>query len=292
MLDLTKYTTEARNERSTNLDQMSALEIVTLMNEEDRQVPLAIERELPKIGAVVERACQALKQGGRLIYTGAGTSGRLGLLDAVECPPTYGVDYETVIGVIAGGEGAFIKAREGAEDSREQGADDLKKLNLSNKDLVIGLAASGRTPYVLGALDYAKSLGCATAAIACNKDSLIGEAADIAIEPVVGPEVLTGSTRLKSGTAQKLVLNMISTATMVRLGKAYENLMVDVKVSNEKLKARAIRIVCEATGASESVATATLEDAKSAKVAIVMILNQCDVQTAQDYLASKEGHIR
>ena len=231
-LNLSGMTTETRNPRTMQLDQMSPLEIVTVMNEEDARVPLAIAKCLPQIAQAVTWAAEAFEKGGRLFYMGAGTSGRLGVLDAAECPPTFGVPKEMVVGLIAGGEKAFIEAVEGAEDSRELAVEDLKAHGLTANDLVVGIAASGRTPYVLGGLDYAKSVGCHTAAIACNIGSAIGKAAELAIEVNCGPEVLTGSTRLKSGTAQKLILNMISTGSMVRTGKAYQNLMVDVQHTN------------------------------------------------------------
>ena len=225
-LNLNGMTTERRNPRTMNLDTMSELEIVTAINDEDARVPLAIAKKLPEIAQAARWAVEAFEQGGRLFYMGAGTSGRLGVLDAAECPPTFGVDPGMVVGLIAGGEKAFLKAIEGAEDSRELGRSDLEAHGLTARDFVVGIAASGRTPYVLGGLEYAKSVGCRTAAIACNPGSAVGQAADLAIEVEVGPEVLTGSTRLKSGTAQKMILNMISTASMVRIGKAYQNLMV------------------------------------------------------------------
>ena len=224
---------------------------------------------------------------------GAGTSGRLGVLDAAECPPTFGVDPGMVVGLIAGGEKAFIKAVEGAEDSRELGRQDLESRQLTQKDFVIGIAASGRTPYVLGGLAYAKELGCRTAAIACNPGSAIGKAADLAIEVEVGPEVLTGSTRLKSGTAQKLILNMISTASMVRMGKAYQNLMVDVMQTNEKLHTRAENIVMDATGAERAEARSAIDAAGgSVKCAITMLLANCSAQEAKSRLEAAGGHVR
>lgn len=290
---LDKMTTEARNSASVNLDVMSPLEIIKLMNEEDMKVPLAIRPHLDDIARVIAWCIASLEGGGRIIYVGAGTSGRLGVVDASECPPTFGVSPSMVVGLIAGGEKAFIKAVEGAEDSPELGKTDLKKISLSDRDTVIGLAASGRTPYVIGALEYANSIGCHTAAISCNSDSEIGRVASIAIEILVGPEVLTGSTRLKAGTAQKLVLNMISTATMVSIGKCYENLMVDVMQSNEKLHVRAQNIVMEATGVTRAKASDILEKAGgSAKKAIVMILDSCSALEAENRLAAANGHIR
>lgn len=276
-----------------NLDNMSSLEIITEMNREDRNVPKAIEKELPHIAKAVDWAIESLSSGGRIIYMGAGTSGRLGVLDAVECPPTFGVSPDQVVGLIAGGEKAFIKAVEGAEDSLELGELDLKAVHLCEKDIVVGLAASGRTPYVLGGLAYAKSMGCHTVGISCNKNSKVGSAAELAIEVVVGPEVLTGSTRLKAGTAQKLVLNMISTAAMVGVGKAYQNLMVDVMQTNEKLQVRAENIVIEATGISREKARETIDVAGgSVKTAITMILGEYSLEEATIALEEAHGHVR
>ena len=292
-LNLTGMTTERRNPRTMQLDTMSELEIVTAMNDEDARVPLAIAKKLPEIAQAARWAVEAFEQGGRLIYMGAGTSGRLGVLDAAECPPTFGVDPGMVVGLIAGGEKAFIKAVEGAEDSRELGRQDLESHHLTQKDFVIGIAASGRTPYVLGGLAYAKETGCRTAAIACNPGSAIGKAADLAIEVEVGPEVLTGSTRLKSGTAQKLILNMISTASMVRTGKAYQNLMVDVMQTNEKLHTRAENIVMDATGVERAEARRAIDAAGgSVKCAITMLLANCTAQEAKRRLEAAGGHVR
>lgn len=282
-----------RNERTKNLDKMSAYDIIKTMNEEDQYVIEAVKKVLPQTATVIQWCTNALEQHGRMVYIGAGTSGRLGLLDAVECPPTFGVNDNTVVGIIAGGDNAFIKAVEGAEDSETLGEEDLKRIGLTPKDVVIGIAASGRTPYVIHALRYAKSVGCKTAIIACNANSKMAEEADIAIEPVTGPEVLTGSTRLKAGTAQKMILNMISTATMVGIGKAYENLMVDVMQTNAKLITRAENIVMEATGCERQTAKETLHKAKgSVKIAITMILLQCDSEDAKAKLNHANGHIR
>lgn len=293
MVDLTKLSTEARNERTWALDSMTSLEIATAMNEEDGRVIEAVRLVLPKIAEAIDWATDALESGARIIYMGAGTSGRLGVLDAVECPPTFGVDPSRVVGLIAGGEGAFVKAVEGAEDSIELGEGDLSALDVSKDDIVIGLAASGRTPYVIGGLRFARSVGCKTVAIACNADSAIGREADLAIEPVPGPEVLTGSTRLKAGTAQKLVLNMISTGSMVRIGKAYQNLMVDVQATNEKLVARSRNIVVEACGCTVEQAMEALDRAGGhVKTAIVSILLDCDVDTARARLEESRGHVR
>lgn len=293
MIDLTKLTTEQRNPETMNLDRMSPLELVETMNKEDQKVIEAVKEVLPEVAKVIEWTTEALRSGGRIIYMGAGTSGRLGVLDAVECPPTFGVSPDLVVGLMAGGEKAFVKAVEGAEDSDTLGTEDLKNIGLNEKDVVIGIAASGRTPYVIHALRYARSLGVKTAIIACNKNSEMSKEADIAIEPVPGPEVLTGSTRLKAGTAQKLVLNMISTASMVGAGKAYENLMVDVMQSNEKLKTRAENIVMEATGCEREAARTAIDEAKgSVKLAITSILLDTPVEEAAKALVEAKGHIR
>ena len=293
MIDLTKLTTEQRNPETMNLDQMTPLELVETMNREDQKVIEAVNKVLPEVANVIEWTTEALRTGGRIIYMGAGTSGRLGVLDAVECPPTFGVSPDLVVGLMAGGEKAFVKAVEGAEDSETLGTEDLKNIGLHEKDVVIGIAASGRTPYVIHALRYARGLGVKTAIIACNKNSEMSKEADIAIEPVPGPEVLTGSTRLKAGTAQKLVLNMISTASMVGTGKAYENLMVDVMQSNEKLKTRAENIVMEATGCERETARTAIDEAKgSVKLAITSILLDTPVNEAEKALEKAKGHIR
>lgn len=292
-LNLKNMSTETRNPNTMALDTMSALEIVTVMNQEDRKIPQAIEPALGAIAQCVQWTTSSVEAGGRIIYMGAGTSGRLGVLDAVECPPTFGVDPEVVVGLIAGGEKAFVKAVEGAEDSRELGREDLLSIALTAKDTVIGIAASGRTPYVLGGLAYAQEVGCHTVAISCNPGSPIGKAAELAIEVVPGPEVLTGSTRLKSGTCQKLILNMISTATMVRCGKAYQNLMVDVMQTNEKLVVRAQNIVMEATGCDRETAAEKIALAGgSAKTAITMILADCSLEEAKARLEKAHGHVR
>lgn len=292
-MDLNKMMTETRNPDTMNLDEMSALEIVTAMNREDRKVPEGIQPVLPQIAAVVETVEAAFRQGGRLFYLGAGTSGRLGVLDASECPPTFGVEPGMVVGLIAGGDRALRFPIEGAEDNRELGHKDLEEHDLCAKDVVVGIAASGRTPYVLGALDYARSIGCKTAAIACNKGSAIGQAADIAIEAQVGPEVLTGSTRLKAGTAQKMILNMITTGSMVRIGKAYQNLMVDVVQSNEKLETRAENIVMAATGVERAQARETIDAAGGkVKLAITMILTDRDAEQAAQLLEKAGGRVR
>ena len=293
MIDLAKLTTESRNPRTMNLDEMSPLQLVSVMNQEDLHVVSAVKAVLPQVATAVQWAKEALEVGGRLIYFGAGTSGRLGVLDAVECPPTFGVSSDVVVGLIAGGERAFVRAVEGAEDDPELCKKELLAINLKESDLAVGLAASGRTPYVIGGLRYAKEIGCRTVAIACNKDSAIGKEADLAIEPTPGPEVLTGSTRLKAGTAQKMILNMISTGSMVGIGKAYQNLMVDVQQTNNKLVVRAQNITMAATGCTRDEAAAALHEANgSAKVAIVMILTKVSAKEAQNQLDAAQGHVR
>ena len=290
---LSTLITEQRNPNSMHVDSLSALEIVQLMNEEDKQVPLAIEKCLPQIAQAVERTVAAFQQGGRLVYIGAGTSGRLGVLEASECPPTFGVSPEMVKGIIAGGERALRHPIEGAEDSKAQAVVDLQTIQFSSKDVLVGIAASGRTPYVIGALEYAKSLGSVTVSIASNPNSAMANIVDIAIDTVVGPEVLTGSSRLKSGTAQKLVLNMLTTASMILMGKCYQNLMVDVQASNEKLKARAIRIVMQATDCDKALAEETLKQAdQNAKLAIMMILSGLDRAQAEALLEKHHGKLQ
>ena len=290
---LSTLITEQRNPNSMHVDSLSALEIVQLMNEEDKQVPLAIEKCLPQIAQAVERIVAVFQQGGRLVYIGAGTSGRLGVLDASECPPTFGVSPEMVKGIIAGGERALRHPIEGAEDSKAQAVVDLQTIQFSSKDVLVGIAASGRTPYVIGALESAKSLGSVTVSISSNPNSAMANIVDIAIDTVVGPEVLTGSSRLKSGTAQKLVLNMLTTASMILMGKCYQNLMVDVQASNEKLKTRAIRIVMQATDCDKALAEETLKLAdQNAKLAIMMILSGLDRAQAEALLEKHQGKLQ
>ena len=290
---LSTLITEQRNPNSMHVDSLSALEIVQLMNDEDKQVPLAIEKCLPQITQAVECIVAAFQQGGRLVYIGAGTSGRLGVLDASECPPTFGVSPEMVKGIIAGGERALRHPIEGAEDSKAQAVVDLQTIHFSSKDVLVGIAASGRTPYVIGALEYAKSLGSVTVSIASNPNSAMANIVDIAIDTVVGSEVLTGSSRLKSGTAQKLVLNMLTTASMILMGKCYQNLMVDVQASNEKLKARAIRIVMQATDCDKAIAEETLKQAdQNAKLAIMMLLSGLDRAQAEALLEKHHGKLQ
>ncbi|SFH54039.1 N-acetylmuramic acid 6-phosphate etherase [Pisciglobus halotolerans] len=292
-MDLNKLTTETRNEQTMHLDELSTLELLQVMNEEDQKVARAVQNELPAIATVVDAVIDSFKQGGRLIYMGAGTSGRLGVLDAAECVPTFSVDPSMVQGLIAGGMKAMTVAVEGAEDDTGLGAEDLKAIQLTEKDMVLGIAASGRTPYVIGGLTYAKEIGAKTAALSCNKGAKISRYAETAIEVEVGPEVLTGSTRLKSGTAQKLVLNMISTGSMVGIGKVYQNLMVDVKPSNQKLVERSKRIIQQATGCSYETATSAFEQADhQVKLAIVMVLNNCSKEEAEQKLKAANGFIR
>ena len=293
MIDLSVLVTESRNKETMGLDQMTPLEIVAIMNREDGKAVEAVGEVLPQIARAIAWCTDSLKQKGRIIYMGAGTSGRLGVLDAVECPPTFGVSPDVVVGLMAGGSAAFVKAVEGAEDSQTLGEEDLKKIHLSPADIVIGLAASGRTPYVIYGLRYAKKIGCRTVAVSCNRDSEIGKEADLAIEPVPGPEVLTGSTRLKAGTVQKMVLNMISTGSMVGIGKVYQNLMVDVVQTNMKLITRAENIVMTATGCTREEARDSLEEAEgSVKLAITMILLQCSAKSAKTRLNRAGGYVR
>lgn len=293
LVDLRRIDTEQQNKNTINLDQMSVREALTVMNQEDKKVAKAIEKVLPEIEKAVHVIIEKFNVGGRLIYIGAGTSGRLGVLDAAECPPTFGAPKEQVVGIIAGGEKAFTEAIEGSEDNIEMGKKDLEKIGLTKNDVVVGLAASGRTPYVIGALEYANSIQAPTVAIACTRESEIGKVANIAIEATPGPEVLTGSTRLKAGTTQKLILNMLSTISMVGIGKAYKNLMVDVQPSNEKLISRAINIVMQATGVEEAVARKKMEESEgNVKAAILMILLDIDKETAEQKLVETKGHIR
>lgn len=287
-----KNFTEQRNPNSMHLDEMSVEEIAKLMNGEDRGVPEAIQRAIPEITELIEAVIRAFKNEGRLIYIGAGTSGRLGILDAVECVPTFGTSPEKVVGLIAGGEQAIKDAVEGAEDSKELAIEDLKKLRLTKNDIVVGIAASGRTPYVIGGLNYAKEIGAKTGSLSNNENTKISEIADYPIEVITGPEVLAGSTRLKAGTAQKIVLNMITTISMVKIGKAYENLMVDVLATNEKLVDRAKRIIVEATGVDYEEAEKVFDEAGSVKLAIVMILSGASKEDSKAALEETDGFVR
>ena len=291
--ELATLASEARNTDTLDIDLLPSEQILEKINTADREVPEAVHRELPQIARAVDAIAEAFRGGARLVYMGAGTSGRLGILDAVECPPTYGVSEDMVVALIAGGEEAVYRAQEGAEDSFTLGGEDLRNIHLTEKDVVVGIAASGRTPYVIGGLRYARSLGCTTVALSCNKSAAIAAEADIAILPEVGPEVLTGSTRMKAGTAQKLVLNMLTTASMIRIGKSFYNLMVDVKATNEKLVSRTRRIVMEATGVELEQADRVLQDCDhNAKLAIMIILSGLDRASAESALARSDGFLR
>lgn len=292
-MNLAALVSETRNADTMDLDTLSTLEMVSKFNQQDATVAEAVRKTLPDVARAVDAAAASLAEGGRLIYVGAGTSGRLGVLDASECPPTFGVAQGVVIGLIAGGPGALLKAVEGAEDDPQLGVSDLAALALTAKDMVVGLAASGRTPYVIGALRFARQRGCRTAAISCNPDSPVAVEAEIAISPVVGPEALTGSTRLKSGTAQKLILNMLSTGAMVKSGKVYQNLMVDMQATNIKLVDRASRMVCQATGCERQEAEAALQQSGYAvKTAILMILANLTAEQADARLIRHKGFLR
>ena len=292
MVELQKIATEQRNPNTVNIDTLSTLDMVKLINQEDHRVAEAVALVTDKIAEAVDVIAARLSTGGRLIYCGAGTSGRLGILDAVECPPTYSTDPETVQALMAGGYGAIFKAVEGAEDSKELGKADMQGIGFSGKDVLVGIAASGRTPYVLGCMEYAKELGAPTVAVTCCPGSILDSFADIGIAPAPGPEVVTGSTRMKSGTAQKMVLNMLSTGAMIKLGKVYGNLMVDVKPSNEKLVRRCVTIVCSATDCTEEEAVDALEQCGyHPKTAIVMLLRGVDAETADRLLEAAGGRI-
>ena len=285
--DIKSLSTEARNKNSYNIDTKSTKEILSIINEEDKKVAYLIEEELDDIAKVVDAVVKALEGGGRLIYVGAGTSGRMGLIDAVECRPTYSVPDSMVMGVMAGGKEAFVKAKEGAEDSKEEAVNDLKNIGLSKKDIVVGIAASGRTPYVIGAIEYAKEIGANTVAIATVKNSKIGALANLKVEVNTGAEVVSGSTRMKAGTAQKLICNMISTASMIKLGKVYNNLMVDVAATNQKLVKRAVGIIQEITGAQEDKCLEAMNKYKNVKKAVISILLEIDDEKQIEELLEK-----
>lgn len=292
MFDIEKIVTEQRNERTAHIDELSTIDMVRLINDEDKKVAYAVEETLEPIACAIDLITEKMKAEGRLIYCGCGTSGRLGVLDAVECPPTFSTEPEMVQGLIAGGYSAIFKAVEGAEDDYELGVEDLKKIQFTKNDILVGIAASGRTPYVIGAMEYAKSMGASVISVTCNPGSLMGKMADIDIAPSPGPEVVTGSTRMKSGTAQKMVLNMLSTSTMIKLGKVYGNLMVDVKPSNSKLIQRCISIVCTSTDVSEERAKEVLEQCGyNPKTAIVMIVCNMDSEAAKKLLVQVDGRI-
>jgi N-acetylmuramic acid 6-phosphate etherase len=289
---LASYTTEERNEFSADIDSRTSLEILAIINSEDKKVPAAVEKILPEIAALVDDIVAAFKKGGRLFYIGAGTSGRLGVLDASECPPTYGVDPDMVQGIIAGGIPALTRSVEAAEDRFEEGIEELKKRGFSGNDVLVGITASGQAPYVLGALEYARGLGAPTGAVSCNAESKTFDYAKHRLHVNVGPEVVAGSTRMKSGTAQKLILNMLSTAAMIRLGKVYKNLMVDLRPTNHKLVLRSIRLIREISGCSQAEAEAAFTASeKQPKAAIVMLLLKVGRAEAEKLLAASGGHI-
>lgn len=291
-IKLSALDTEKRNPNTLGIDALSTIDMVNLINSEDHLCAEAVKMVLPDIAKAVDIIYEKLRLGGRLFYCGAGTSGRLGVLDASECPPTYGISPDMVIGLIAGGKKALCEAVEGAEDNFSLGEEDLKSCSFSEKDVLVGIAASGRTPYVIGAMDYAKEIGAPVIALVCSNNSEMANHADITIAPIPGPEVITGSSRMKSGTCQKMVLNMLSTGVMIKLGKVYSNLMVDVVASNKKLVNRAVSIVCSATGENEEVAKLTLENCNyHCKTAIVMILLGCDAEKAQALLNSASNRI-
>lgn len=292
-IDLTRLVTESRNTASAEIDTLSTQDMLTIINQEDQKVPLAVKAELPKIAQAVDVITQAFASGGRLIYMGAGTSGRLGILDASECPPTYGSQPDLVVGLIAGGHQAILKAVENAEDNAELGQSDLESLNLTNKDVVVGIAASGRTPYVIGGLKYANHIDATTVSLACNPGCPMEAQAKIVITPIVGAEVVTGSSRMKAGTAQKLVLNMLTTGAMIRSGKVFGNLMVDVEATNAKLIQRQTNIVVEATGVTSEQAEQALNACdRHCKTAILMLLADIDAKQAKQRLTQHNGFIR
>jgi N-acetylmuramic acid 6-phosphate etherase len=290
---LERLVSEDRNPDTMDIDVLPTLDILTRINDEDKRVAFAVEKTIPEIARVVDCTVAAFQKGARLVYVGAGTSGRIGVLDASECPPTFRVPPGMVVGLIAGGLDALVRATEGAEDSVSRGREALEGIALSADDVVVGLAASGRTPYVIGALEYANEIGATTVALSCNPDSAIAGIADIAISPVVGPEVLTGSTRMKAGTAEKLVLNMLTTASMIRIGKTYQNLMVDLHASNKKLVARAARIVMQATGCSLDEARVALDTTgNDVKLAILIVKTGMGLDDARAALEKADGFLR
>lgn len=290
---LEELMTEMKNHKTVDLDRLSTIEIVKVMNEEDKTVAYAVEQVLEPIAKAIDLITAAMKEGGRLFYFGAGTSGRLGILDASECPPTFGTEPELVQGIIAGGPGAIVEAVEGAEDDLEMGRRDVQKVGVRAGDAVVGIAASGRTPYVIGALEEAKARGAVTISLSCNPTASIDQGADVAINVVVGPEVVTGSTRLKGGTAQKMVLNMLSTVTMINLGKVYGNLMVNLKASNQKLTERVKRIVMDVTGVSyEEAERLTIDSHGDARIAIIMQKAGVSAEEAMERLKRAGGKVR
>lgn len=292
-VDLKKISTEGRNQNTLDIDIVPTIDILRKINNEDKIVALAVEKSLLQISKVVDIVYEAFLNGGRLIYMGAGTSGRIGILDAVECPPTYGVDYEMVKCLMAGGESAFVKAKEGAEDSKEDAVNDLKNININENDVVIGIAASGRTPYVIGGIEYAKRVGCHTACITTSENSILEQISEYPIVAVTGPEVITGSTRMKSGTAQKMICNMISTASMIKMGKVYENLMIDVKATNEKLIARSRSIICSILDCDIEEANRLLSKYQTVKkVIFASLTGEENIEIIDEYLHKTHGNIR
>ena len=292
-MNLKKMITESRNKNSMEIDKLSTLEMLEVINNEDQKVSLAIKTQLKEVAKAVDLIANAFLNDGRLIYIGAGTSGRLGILDASECPPTFGTPAGLVVGIIAGGKDAILKAVENAEDNKQMCVDDLKDINFNSKDILVGIAASGRTPYVIGGIEYAKKLGAVTVGISCNPDSILAKSVQIPISPVVGAEVVTGSSRLKAGTAQKLILNMLTTGSMIKIGKVYGNLMVDVEATNKKLVERQKQIVMEATDCTKKEAISALKDTNGhCKTAILMILGNLKANEAKILLLEKKGFIR
>jgi N-acetylmuramic acid 6-phosphate etherase len=292
-VDLKKIGTEQRNAKTMKIDTLSTKEIVTILNDEDKTVAFAVEKAIDQITALVDKIVEAFNKDGRLIYMGAGTSGRIGILDAVECRPTYSVSDEMVQCLMAGGMNAMVKAVEGAEDSKELAVSDLKGINISANDVVVGIAASGRTPYVIGGIEYAKKLGCVTGCITTSPSSELAALVDYPIEAITGAEPITGSTRMKSGTAQKMICNILSTTSMIKMGKVYENLMIDVQPTNAKLVKRAQNIVCEATGISPEEAQTYIDKYGTVKKAIFAILSGIeDVKLVENYLEENKGHLR
>ena len=293
MVNIKNISTESRNNNTYDIDQVSTQEILVKLNNEDKTVPFAVEKAIPQIAKLVDKVVESFENNGRLIYIGAGTSGRLGILDASECPPTYGVSNEMVIGLIAGGKDALVNAIEGAEDSTEFAVEDLKSINLTNKDIVVGIAASGRTPYVLGGIEYAKSIGSITGCITTSRNSILATTVDYPIEAITGPEPITGSTRMKSGTAQKLICNMITTASMVKLGKVYQNLMIDLKATNKKLESRMLSIIKEVTNYSDEQALSELKKYKTVKgVILSFVLGIENAEEIEMILTRNKGNIR
>ncbi|MGX2959241.1 N-acetylmuramic acid 6-phosphate etherase [Peribacillus sp. JNUCC 23] len=291
-MNLNNILTEKRNPNTMNIDELSSIDVIKMINQEDKKVPTAVESILPEIADMVDKIVNSFQNGGRLIYVGAGTSGRLGVLDASECPPTYGTDPSLVVGLIAGSLKALQLAVEGAEDDQEQAIEDIKNLHVSEKDCVIGIAASGRTPYTISAMKQARELGATVGAVICSPHSEMESVADISMFVEVGPEVITGSTRMKAGTAQKLVLNMLTTASMIKIGKVYSNLMVDVQPTNEKLRVRAKAIVVEATGATITDAEDALQKYGSVKTAILSIVTGVEGNDVQETLNKHHGELK